>query len=35
VHGPAGELLLVATGRPAGLAALSGPGVEDVAARVG
>jgi len=35
VHGPAGELLLVATGRSAGLAALSGPGVEDVAARVG
>jgi hypothetical protein len=25
----------VATGRSAGLAALSGPGVEDVAARVG
>lgn len=35
LHGPAGELLLVATGRPAGLAALTGPGVEDAAARLG
>jgi hypothetical protein len=34
VRGPAGELLLVATGRPAGLAALEGPGVEDAAARL-
>lgn len=33
VRGPAGELLLVATGRPARLAALEGPGVEDAAAR--
>ena len=34
VRGPAGELLLVATGRPAGLAALEGPGVEDAASRL-
>jgi uncharacterized protein (TIGR03083 family) len=33
VRGPAGELLLVATGRAAGLAALEGAGVEDAAAR--
>lgn len=33
--GPAGDLLLVATGRPAGLAALTGPGVALLAARLG
>ncbi|MFE2871890.1 maleylpyruvate isomerase family mycothiol-dependent enzyme [Embleya sp. NPDC059259] len=32
VRGPTGDLLLLATGRPAGLAALSGPGRERVAA---
>lgn len=32
VRGPASDLLLVATGRPAGLAALSGPGAERLAA---
>jgi len=32
VRGPVGDLLLVATGRPAGLRALSGPGAERVAA---
>lgn len=32
VRGPAGDLLLVATGRSAGLAALSGPGAERVGA---
>ncbi|MEU4411004.1 maleylpyruvate isomerase family mycothiol-dependent enzyme [Streptosporangium sp. NPDC023963] len=32
VRGPAGDLLLLATGRAAGLAGLSGPGVERVAA---
>lgn len=31
-RGPAGDLLLLATGRPAGLAGLSGPGVERLAA---
>jgi uncharacterized protein (TIGR03083 family) len=35
VRGPAGELLLVATGRPAGLAGLSGDGVDEVTARLG
>ncbi|GAA1847171.1 maleylpyruvate isomerase family mycothiol-dependent enzyme [Pseudonocardia ailaonensis] len=34
VSGPAGELLLIATGRPAGLAALSGEGVDEVRRRV-
>jgi uncharacterized protein (TIGR03083 family) len=34
VRGPVGELLLVATGRPAGLAALSGPGAVQVAGRM-
>jgi uncharacterized protein (TIGR03083 family) len=34
VRGPAGDLLLVATGRSAGLAALSGPGRAAAAARV-
>ncbi|MDD7938445.1 maleylpyruvate isomerase family mycothiol-dependent enzyme [Actinomycetospora lutea] len=34
VRGPAGDLLLVATGRPAGLAALDGDGVADLAARL-
>lgn len=34
VRGPVGELLLVATGRPAGLAALSGDGVDELAARL-
>jgi uncharacterized protein (TIGR03083 family) len=34
VRGPAGELLLVATGRPAGLPALSGDGVDELAARL-
>jgi uncharacterized protein (TIGR03083 family) len=34
VHAPIGELLLVATGRPAGLDALSGPGAADVAGRM-
>ncbi|MGY1815547.1 maleylpyruvate isomerase family mycothiol-dependent enzyme [Blastococcus sp. SYSU D00820] len=33
VRGPAGSLLLVATGRAAGLAELTGPGRNDVAAR--
>ena len=33
VRGPIGELLLVATGRAAGLDALSGPGVAEVARR--
>ncbi|MEV0646217.1 maleylpyruvate isomerase family mycothiol-dependent enzyme [Phytomonospora sp. NPDC050363] len=32
LRGPVGDLLLVATGRPAGLAALEGPGVARVAA---
>jgi uncharacterized protein (TIGR03083 family) len=32
VHGPVGDLLLVATGRPAGLAALAGAGVGRIAA---
>ncbi|WP_285650605.1 maleylpyruvate isomerase family mycothiol-dependent enzyme [Actinomycetospora sp. NBRC 106375] len=34
VRGPLGELLLVATGRPAGLDALTGPGVEQLTARM-
>jgi uncharacterized protein (TIGR03083 family) len=34
VRAPAGELLLVATGRPAGLAGAEGPGVEEAAARL-
>ncbi|HWN26955.1 MAG TPA: maleylpyruvate isomerase family mycothiol-dependent enzyme [Actinomycetospora sp.] len=34
VRGPVGELLLVATGRSAGLAALSGDGVDELAARL-
>ncbi|WP_433783819.1 maleylpyruvate isomerase family mycothiol-dependent enzyme [Actinomycetospora sp. CA-101289] len=34
VRGPVGELLLVATGRPAGLPALSGDGAEELAARL-
>lgn len=34
VHGPAGELLLVATGRPAGLPALTGPGVAEASTRL-
>jgi uncharacterized protein (TIGR03083 family) len=34
LRGAAGELLLVATGRPAGLAALDGTGVADLAARL-
>ena len=33
VRGPIGELLLVATGRAAGLDALSGPGAAEVARR--
>lgn len=32
VRGPAADLLLLATGRDAGLAGLSGPGVERIAA---
>jgi uncharacterized protein (TIGR03083 family) len=35
VRGPVRELLLVATGRSAGLAALEGPGVDDLASRLG
>jgi uncharacterized protein (TIGR03083 family) len=35
VRGPVGELLLVATGRSAGLAALSGDGVDELASRLG
>lgn len=35
VRGPAGDLLLLATGRPAGLDALDGPGVTQAAARMG
>lgn len=35
VRGPVGELLLVATGRPAGVEALSGDGVDELAARLG
>ncbi|WP_051737603.1 maleylpyruvate isomerase family mycothiol-dependent enzyme [Pseudonocardia halophobica] len=35
VRGPAADLLLLATGRPAGLDALDGPGVTQAAARVG
>jgi uncharacterized protein (TIGR03083 family) len=34
VSGTAGDLLLVATGRPAGLAGLSGPGTDVLAARM-
>lgn len=34
LRGPAGDLLLVATGRPAGLAALEGPGVEELTPRL-
>jgi uncharacterized protein (TIGR03083 family) len=34
VRGPVGDLLLVASGRAAGLANLTGPGVEDAAARM-
>lgn len=34
LRGPAGELLLAATGRPAGLAALEGDGVPELAARL-
>ncbi|MEJ2862959.1 maleylpyruvate isomerase family mycothiol-dependent enzyme [Actinomycetospora flava] len=34
LRGPAGDLLLVATGRPTGLAALDGAGVADLAARL-
>ncbi|PVZ10168.1 hypothetical protein C8D89_105245 [Actinomycetospora cinnamomea] len=34
LRGPAGELLLVATGRPAGLAALEGDGVDELLARL-
>jgi uncharacterized protein (TIGR03083 family) len=34
VRGPVGELLLVATGRSAGLAALSGDGVDELAGRL-
>jgi uncharacterized protein (TIGR03083 family) len=34
VRGPAAELLLVATGRPAGLAEAEGPGVEEASARL-
>ena len=34
LRGPAGELLLVATGRPTGLAALSGTGVDEAASRL-
>jgi len=34
VHGPAGALLLVATGRAAGLDELSGPGVARLRARL-
>jgi len=34
VRGPGGELLLVLTGRAAGLAALDGPGAAEVAARL-
>jgi uncharacterized protein (TIGR03083 family) len=35
VRGPSGELLLIATGRPAGLGALSGDGVDEVRTRLG
>lgn len=35
VRGPVRELLLVATGRRAGLDALDGPGVEDLASSLG
>ncbi|WP_433507592.1 hypothetical protein ACQP04_14705 [Pseudonocardia halophobica] len=35
VRGPAGDLLLLATGPPVGLDALDGPGVTQAAARVG
>ncbi|TMR31190.1 maleylpyruvate isomerase family mycothiol-dependent enzyme [Nonomuraea zeae] len=34
VRGPAGDLLLIATGRPAGLAGLTGDGVSEAAARL-
>jgi len=34
VRGPSGELLLIATGRPAGLEALSGPGLDQARARL-
>jgi uncharacterized protein (TIGR03083 family) len=34
LRGPAGDLLLVATGRPAGMAALEGSGAADLAARL-
>lgn len=34
LRGPAGELLLVSTGRPAGLAALHGPALADVTTRL-
>jgi uncharacterized protein (TIGR03083 family) len=34
VRAPAGELLLVTTGRPAGLAGAEGPGVEEASARL-
>ncbi|MGY1849629.1 MULTISPECIES: maleylpyruvate isomerase family mycothiol-dependent enzyme [unclassified Blastococcus] len=34
VHGPVGDLLLLATGRPAALDALSGPGLAEAAERV-
>ncbi|GAA4940537.1 uncharacterized protein (TIGR03083 family) [Actinomycetospora succinea] len=34
LRGPIGDLLLASTGRPAGLAALDGPGVADLAARL-
>ncbi|WP_345417711.1 maleylpyruvate isomerase family mycothiol-dependent enzyme [Actinomycetospora chlora] len=34
VHGPSGELLLVTTGRAAGLPGLEGPGVDELAARL-
>jgi uncharacterized protein (TIGR03083 family) len=35
VHGPIAAILLALTGRPAGVACLSGPGVPDLAARLG
>jgi uncharacterized protein (TIGR03083 family) len=34
VRGPSGELLLVATGRTAGLGALDGPGVDELSSRL-
>jgi hypothetical protein len=34
LHGPAGDLLLVTTCRTAGLEALEGPGVDDLATRL-